>query len=140
MWHRYGPTLSRASSARSGSTSLRTRSRSRRSPLALWRSAITHGCRFRRASAARSIWPGGRGGSRRRGSRECCPTLSGRTSRTEVDGLQQLGHYANLAARFAEFCVAHDDQVGLIAFADRALATIKPARGVEAVTRIRAAL
>ena len=65
---------------------------------------------------------------------------AGRTSRTEVDGLQQLGHYANLAARFAEFCVAHDDQVGLIAFADRPLATLKPARGVEAVTRIRAAL
>ena len=65
---------------------------------------------------------------------------AGRTSRTEVDGLQQLGHYANLAARFAEYCVAHDDQVGLIAFADRPLATLKPARGVEAVTRIRAAL
>lgn len=65
---------------------------------------------------------------------------AGRTSRTEVDGLQQLGHYANLAARFAEFSVAHDDQVGLIAFADRPLATLKPARGVEAVTRIRAVL
>ena len=51
---------------------------------------------------------------------------AGRTSRTEVDGLQQLGHYANLAARFAEYCVAHDDQVGLIAFADRPLATLKP--------------
>jgi uncharacterized protein (DUF58 family) len=65
---------------------------------------------------------------------------AGRTSRTEIDGLQQLGHYANLAARFAEFCVAHDDQVGLIVFADRPLATLKPARGAQAVTRIRAAL
>src|SRR4029077_3320956 len=65
---------------------------------------------------------------------------AGRQSRTEVDGLQQLGHYANLAARFAEFCVAHDDQVGLIAFADRPLATLTPARGAEALTRIRAAL
>jgi len=61
---------------------------------------------------------------------------AGRTSRTEVDGLQQLGHYANLAARFAEFSVAQDDQVGLIVFADRPLATLKPAR----VTRIRAVL
>jgi uncharacterized protein (DUF58 family) len=65
---------------------------------------------------------------------------AGRTSRTEIDGLQQLGHYANLAARFAEFCVAHDDQVGLIAFADRPLATLRPARGIRAVTQIRAAL
>ena len=65
---------------------------------------------------------------------------AGRTSRTEIEGLQQLGHYANLAARFAEFCVAHDDQVGLIVFADRPIATLKPARGAPAVTRIRAAL
>ena len=65
---------------------------------------------------------------------------AGRTSRTEIDGLQQVGHYANLAARFAEFCIAHDDQVGLIVFADRPLATLKPARGVQAVTRIRSAL
>jgi len=65
---------------------------------------------------------------------------AGRTSRTEVDGLQQLGHYANLAARFAEFCVAHDDQVGMIVFADRPLATLKPARGAQAVTRIRTVL
>lgn len=65
---------------------------------------------------------------------------AGRTSRTEIDGLQQLGHYANLAARFAELCVAHDDQVGMIVFADRPLATLKPARGVQAVTRIRAVL
>jgi uncharacterized protein (DUF58 family) len=65
---------------------------------------------------------------------------AGRTSRTELDGLAQLGHYANLAARFAEYCVAGDDEVGLIVFSDRPLATIAPARGEGAVARIRDAL
>ncbi len=65
---------------------------------------------------------------------------AGRTSRTELDGMPQLGHYANLAARFAEYCVAGDDQVGLMVFADRPLATLAPARGTPAVARIRAAL
>jgi uncharacterized protein (DUF58 family) len=65
---------------------------------------------------------------------------AGRTSRTEIDGLQQFGHYANAAARFAEYCVANDDLVGLIVFADRPLATLPPARGARAVTRIRNAL
>ncbi len=65
---------------------------------------------------------------------------AGRTARTELDGMQQFGHYANLAARFAELCVASDDQVGLVAFSDRPLATIKPARGLDAVVRIRRAL
>jgi uncharacterized protein (DUF58 family) len=65
---------------------------------------------------------------------------AGRTSRTEIDGLQQFGHYANVAARFAEYCVANDDLVGLIAFADRPLVTLEPARGARAVTRIRNAL
>jgi uncharacterized protein (DUF58 family) len=65
---------------------------------------------------------------------------AGRTSRTEIDGLQQFGHYANVAARFAEYCIANDDLVGLIAFADRPLVTLEPARGIPAVTRIRHAL
>jgi uncharacterized protein (DUF58 family) len=65
---------------------------------------------------------------------------AGRTSRTEIDGLSQLGHYANLAARFAEYCVAGDDQVGLVVFADRPLRTIAPGRGTAAVARIRSAL
>src|SRR5262249_56790610 len=57
-----------------------------------------------------------------------------------VPGRQQLGPSAIRAARFAEYCVANDDQVGLIAFADRPIATLKPARGVAAVTRIREVL
>jgi uncharacterized protein (DUF58 family) len=65
---------------------------------------------------------------------------AGRTGRTEVDGMQQFGHYANVAARFAEYCIKNDDQVGLIAFADRPLVTLRPGRGVQAVARIRNAL
>jgi uncharacterized protein (DUF58 family) len=65
---------------------------------------------------------------------------AGRTSRTQIDGMHLLGHYVNLAARFAEYCAAGDDRVGLIAFADRPIATLAPARGAGAVTRIRNAL
>jgi uncharacterized protein (DUF58 family) len=65
---------------------------------------------------------------------------AGRTSRTVVDGLSQLSHYANLAARFAEYCVAGDDQVGLVAFAEAPLNALAPARGRAAVQRIRTAL
>lgn len=65
---------------------------------------------------------------------------AGRTSRTEIDGMSQLGHYVNLAARFAEYCSSGDDRVGLIAFADRPLRVVPPGRGVEGVTRIRLAL
>lgn len=64
----------------------------------------------------------------------------GRTSRTQFDGMNQLGHYVNLAARFAEYCVASDDQVGIVAFADAPVATVRPGRGVESVKRIRRAL
>jgi uncharacterized protein (DUF58 family) len=65
---------------------------------------------------------------------------AGRTGRTQIDGMSQLAHYVNLAARFAEYCVAGDDQVGLVIFADRPLTTIAPGRGTAAVTRIRNAL
>lgn len=62
---------------------------------------------------------------------------TGRTSRVEVDGMSQLGHYVNLAARFAEYCVSGDDQVGLVAFADTPTVRLAPARGLAAVMRIR---
>ena len=65
---------------------------------------------------------------------------AGRTSRTRIDGLSQLGHYVNVCARFAEHAVANDDQVGLVTVADRPLVRLAPARGVNAVARIRAAL
>ncbi len=65
---------------------------------------------------------------------------AGRTSRTEIDGMQQLSHYVNLAARFAEVSVASDDQVGVIVFADTPIVTLGPGRGSGAVVRIRRAL
>jgi len=65
---------------------------------------------------------------------------AGRTSRTEIDGMSQLGHYANLASRLAEYCITSDDQVGLVVFADRVGVSLKPGRGTGAVTRIRNAL
>jgi uncharacterized protein (DUF58 family) len=65
---------------------------------------------------------------------------AGRTSRTEIDGMTQLGHYVNLAARFAEYCVAGDDRVGLVVFAGETLRTLAPTRGAAAVAQVRAAL
>jgi uncharacterized protein (DUF58 family) len=65
---------------------------------------------------------------------------AGRTSRTEIDGMQQLSHYVNLAARFAEYCVASDDEVGVIVFADAPIVTLGPGRGSAAVIRTRRAL
>lgn len=64
----------------------------------------------------------------------------GRTSRTQIDGMSQLGHYVNLTARFAEYCVAGDDQVGLVAFADGVVAALRPDRGLRAVRRMRSVL
>lgn len=65
---------------------------------------------------------------------------AGRASALRAGDLDRLGHYANIAARFAEHAVAHDDQVGLVIFADKALASIAPGRGIGTVARIRALL
>jgi uncharacterized protein (DUF58 family) len=62
---------------------------------------------------------------------------AGRTSRTQIDEIDQFGHYVNLASRFAEYCVASDDRVGLVAFGDRPLGVLPPGRGIAAVRRIR---
>lgn len=64
----------------------------------------------------------------------------GRTSRTEVDGLSQLGHYVNLSARFSEHAIACEDRIGLIAVADKTVAVVPPDRGVRAVLSIRKTL
>lgn len=61
----------------------------------------------------------------------------GRASALRAGDLDRLGHYANLAARFAEHAVAQDDRVGLVLFADHPLAVLAPGRGVAAVIRIR---
>ena len=65
---------------------------------------------------------------------------AGRASALRAGELDRFGHYANIAARFAEHAVAHDDQVGLVIFADRPLASIAPGRGIGTVARIRALL
>jgi uncharacterized protein (DUF58 family) len=64
----------------------------------------------------------------------------GRASALRAGNLDRFGHYANLAARFAEHAVQHDDRVGLITFADRPLATLAPGRGLSAVAKIRQTL
>ncbi len=65
---------------------------------------------------------------------------AGRTSRTELDGMSRLGHYVNLAARFAEYCSRGDDRVGLVVFADRPLRVVPPVGGLPGTLRIRRAL
>lgn len=65
---------------------------------------------------------------------------AGRTSRTQIDGLSQLGHYVNLTARFAEHALAFEDQVGLVVASDQPAAAIAPARGVRTLRNIRSTL
>lgn len=65
---------------------------------------------------------------------------AGRASALRAGDLDRFGHYANIAARFAEHAVAHDDQVGMVIFADRPLASIAPGRGIGTVARIRTLL
>jgi uncharacterized protein (DUF58 family) len=62
---------------------------------------------------------------------------AGRTSQQRCGSLDRLGHYVNVAARFAEHAIAHDDRVGLVVFADQPLGVLKPARGHAAIRRIR---
>ena len=65
---------------------------------------------------------------------------AGRHSRLGIDGNDRLGHYAHVAARFAERAVIAEDRVGLMVFADRVLVQMAPARGVAAVRAVRDAL
>lgn len=62
---------------------------------------------------------------------------AGRTGRTQIDEIDQFGHYVNLAARFAEYCIAGDDRVGLIAFTNRPIAALPTGRGIGAIRRLR---
>lgn len=61
----------------------------------------------------------------------------GRTAGTRVGGLSQLGHFANAVARFAEHAAAMEDRVGVVAVADRLLASLPPRRGLPGVLGIR---
>lgn len=65
---------------------------------------------------------------------------AGRSSRLAAGGLDRLGTFANIAARFAEHAIAHDDRVGLIVYAERVLWAVPPARGRAAVIRVRSCL
>jgi uncharacterized protein (DUF58 family) len=65
---------------------------------------------------------------------------AGRASGIWCGELDRLGHYANVAARFAQFAIAQDDRVGLVIFGDRPMAALPPGRGTAAVTRIRRVL
>lgn len=65
---------------------------------------------------------------------------AGRASGLAAGETDRLALYANVAARFAQRAVALDDAVGLIVYAERALAAVAPARGTAAVARVRAAL
>lgn len=65
---------------------------------------------------------------------------AGRAAALRAGKLDRLGHYANLAARFAEYAIANDDRVGLIVFADKPLAVLPPGRGIGAVLNIREVL
>ncbi|HEY5809518.1 MAG TPA: DUF58 domain-containing protein [Povalibacter sp.] len=62
---------------------------------------------------------------------------AGRAGALRAGELDRFGHYANLAARFAEHAIGQDDRVGVVLFADRPLAALAPGRGTAAVMRIR---
>lgn len=65
---------------------------------------------------------------------------AGRASGLRAGELDRFGHYVNAAARLAQNVVARDDLIGLVIYADQPLLALPPARGTQAVTRIRAAL
>jgi uncharacterized protein (DUF58 family) len=65
---------------------------------------------------------------------------AGRTSGLRAGTLDRFGHYVNVAARLAQRAALGDDAVGLVVYADRPLAVLPPARGMEGAVRLRAAL
>lgn len=65
---------------------------------------------------------------------------AGRTSRLEMDGMAQISHYVNLAARFAEYAAIAEDRVGLIVFSDHVQKVVRPQRGIRGVQHLREAL
>jgi uncharacterized protein (DUF58 family) len=65
---------------------------------------------------------------------------AGRFSSVQAGRLDRFGLYANLAARFAQIVTQNDDRIGLVVYAERPLATLAPARGLAAVTRLRRTL
>ncbi len=65
---------------------------------------------------------------------------AGRASALRAGALDRFGHYVNVAARLAQHAAVQDDLVGLVVYAERPLAALAPARGTQAVARLRAVL
>jgi uncharacterized protein (DUF58 family) len=65
---------------------------------------------------------------------------AGRSSALRAGSLDRFGHYVNIAARLAQFAAEREDLVGLVVYADRPLAALAPARGPNAVARLRTVL
>jgi uncharacterized protein (DUF58 family) len=65
---------------------------------------------------------------------------AGRLSRLSCGELDRFGLYGNIAARLAELATRHDDRIGLVVYADRALVVRPPARGLAATIGLRHAL
>jgi uncharacterized protein (DUF58 family) len=65
---------------------------------------------------------------------------AGRSSALRAGSLDRFGHYVNIAARLAQFAAEREDLVGLVVYADRPLAALAPARGMNAVARLRSVL
>ena len=65
---------------------------------------------------------------------------AGRSSALRAGSLDRFGHYVNIAARLAQFAAEREDLVGLVVYADRPLAALAPARGQNAVARLRTVL
>lgn len=65
---------------------------------------------------------------------------TGRTSGLAAGEIDRLGLYVNVAARLAQRATEFDDAVGVLAFAERPLTLLPPARGPAAVARVRGIL
>lgn len=62
---------------------------------------------------------------------------AGRASGLAAGDVDRLGHYVNVAARFAQRAAELDDGVGALVFAAKPLAALPPARGDAGVARVR---
>jgi len=64
----------------------------------------------------------------------------GRSSALRAGRTDRQALYANVACRLAQRAILLEDRVGLVAYADRPLLALAPARGTPAVMRLRSAL
>jgi uncharacterized protein (DUF58 family) len=65
---------------------------------------------------------------------------AGRSSAQRAGATDRQALYANVACRLAQRATLLEDRVGLVAYADRPLLALAPARGSAAVMRVRSAL